>query len=125
MPSVNLHWFFPVIEGMALGLGAMVLHEAAHVITAIALGINVKRVGLGWKGIYTVRDQGTPGKNLLVSLAGPITNLVLILSWHWWPVFGMANMCVGLTNLLPIDGSDGLRVWRCWQQMQEKKLPVS
>jgi Zn-dependent protease len=124
MASLNLHWSYQVLQGMGLGLGAMVLHEAAHVISALALGIDVKRVGLGWKGIYTVRDPGTPGKNLLVSFAGPLTNLVLMLSWHWWPTFGLANLCVGAVNLLPIEGSDGLRMLRCWQQMQEKNLPA-
>jgi Zn-dependent protease len=124
MLSVNLRWFFPVVEGMGLGLGAMALHEVGHVVAAIGLGVEVKKVGLGWRGMYTVRDPGTPVKNMLVSLAGPLTNLLLILFWHWWPVFGMANMCVGLTNLLPIGGSDGLRVWRCWQEMHEKDLPV-
>jgi Zn-dependent protease len=121
MPSLNLHWILPILEGMALGLGAMLLHEAAHIGTAYALGIEVKKVGLGWKGLYTVRAPGTPGKNMFVSLAGPLTNLVLILTWHWWPTFGLANFCVGFANLIPIEGSDGKRVLRCWQQMQEKK----
>jgi len=124
MASLNLHWTYQVFQGMGLGLGAMVLHEAAHVMAALALGIDVKKVGLGWKGIYTVRDQGTPGKNLLVSFAGPLTNLLLILSWHWWPTFGLANLCVGAVNLLPIEGSDGLRMLRCWQHIHEKKLRV-
>jgi membrane-associated protease RseP (regulator of RpoE activity) len=124
MPSVNLHWFFPIVEGMALGLGAMTLHEAGHIVAAVILGVDVKRVGLGWRGMYTVREPGTPVKNMLVSLAGPLTNLLLIASWYWWPVFGMANMCVGVTNLLPIGGSDGLRVWRCWERMHGKNLPV-
>lgn len=124
MPSLNLHWCFPILQGVGLGLGAMVLHEAAHIVAAMALGVEVKGVGLGWKGIYTLRDPGTPGRNLLVSLAGPLMNLVLILSWHWWPTFGMANLCVGIVNLLPIEGSDGLRIMRCWQQMHEKNPPV-
>jgi|HubBroStandDraft_5_1064220.scaffolds.fasta_scaffold135013_2 Zn-dependent protease len=125
MSSINFHWFFPVVEGMGLGLVAMVLHEVGHIVAAICLGVDVKKVGFGWKGIYTVRASGTPAKNLLVSLAGPVTNLLLILSWFWWPTFGMANLCVGFVNLLPIEGSDGLRVWRCWEQMHEKNLPVS
>jgi Zn-dependent protease len=124
MTSLNLRWSLPILQGIGLGLGAMVLHEAAHVVAALALGIEVKRVGLGWKGIYTVRDQGTPGKNALVSLAGPLTNLVLILCWHWWPTFGLANLCVGAVNLLPIEGSDGLRVLRCLRLMREKKVPA-
>jgi Zn-dependent protease len=125
MSSLNLHWAVQILQGMGLGLGAMVLHEAAHVVTAMALGIDIKRVGLGWKGIYTVRSPGTPGKNLIISLAGPLTNLVLLSFWHWSPTFGMANICMGVVNLLPIEGSDGLRILRCWQKIREKDLPVS
>lgn len=105
---------------MGLGLVAMACHEAAHVLAALALGIKVKRVGLGWKGMYTVRDLGPPGKNLLISLAGPMMNLALIPTWHWLPAFGLANLVCGAVNLLPIEGSDGERVWRCWRQMHGK-----
>jgi len=122
MPSLNLHWWFPILRGMGAGLAAMVVHEAAHVCAARALGISVKKVGLGWRGMYTVRDPGTPGRNLLVSLAGPMVNLLLILCWHWWPIFGLANLCVGGVNLLPIEGSDGARILRCWQQMHRDAL---
>lgn len=120
MPSLNLHWCLPILRGMGAGLVAMAVHEAAHVFAAMSLGISVKRVGLGWRGVYTVRDPGPPGRNLLVSLAGPLTNLVLILLWHWWPTFGLANLFVGGVNLLPIEGSDGARIQRCWEQMHEK-----
>jgi len=124
MSSPNLHWAVQILQGMGLGLGAMVIHEAAHVFTAMALGVDVRRVGLGWKGIYTVRAPGTPGKNLIISLAGPLTNLVLLLFWHWSPIFGIANICMGVVNLLPIEGSDGLRILRCWQKIREKSVPV-
>ena len=124
MPFLNLHWCFPILQGMGLGLVATMLHEGAHVVAALALGIEIKSVGLGWKGVYTVRNPGPPGKNLLVSLAGPLTNLALILAWHWSPTFGLANLCIGAVNLLPIEGSDGMRVKRCWQQMHRKDLQV-
>ena len=123
MPFLHLRWYFPVFQGTGLGLIAMVFHEAAHIAAAMALGIRVKRVGMGWKGMYTVREPGTPGQNLPISLAGPLMNLLLILSWHWFPTFGLANLCCGVVNLLPIQGSDGERVKRCWQQMHKKDLP--
>jgi Zn-dependent protease len=120
MPFLHLHWYSQVFQGMGLGLLAMFAHEIAHILTALALGIKVKRVGFGWKGIFTVREQGPPGKNIIVSLAGPLLNLALLPSWHWLPTFCLANLCCGVVNLLPIEGSDGLRALRCWQTMQRK-----
>jgi Zn-dependent protease len=108
---------------MGLGLLAMAFHEAAHIVVAIALGVRIKKIGLGWKGMYTVRDPGPPAKNMLVSLAGPLVNLALILSWHWFPTFGLANFCCFAANAVPIQGSDGDRALTCWQQMHKKDLP--
>jgi hypothetical protein len=108
---------------MGLGVVAMVFHEAAHIVAALALRIQVKSVGVGWRGMYTVRDAGTPDKNLLIALAGPLMNLALVLSWHWLPTFGLANLVCGVANLLPIENSDGARVQRCWRQIHKKELP--
>jgi hypothetical protein len=105
---------------MGFGLLAMVFHEAAHIIVALILGIKIKKIGLGWKGMYTVREPGSVEKNLYASLAGPLMNLVLILCWHWYPIFGLANLCCGVVNFLPIEGSDGARILSCWRQMHNK-----
>jgi len=118
MPSLT--WFFPFFKGLLLGLLAAVLHEVGHLFAARAVGVKVKMVGLRWKGLYMVREPGPPAKNLLISLAGPLTNLVLILSWHWSPGFGLANLCFAFFNLLPIEGSDGERVWKCWREMHKE-----
>jgi Zn-dependent protease len=121
---LTLQWYIPILEGVCLGLAAMAVHEAAHVLVALAIGIKVKRIGLEWKGLYTIRDPGPPLKNLVVTLAGPLMNAILIVSWHWWPVFGLANLIFAVVNLLPIAGSDGLRVAHCWREMHEKRLLV-
>jgi Zn-dependent protease len=118
----GLHWFFPILQGIFLGLLAMALHEAAHVIAAMAVGIKVKNIGFSWKGIYTVREPGPPEKNIFISLAGPLTNLALILCWAWSPTFGLANLCFAASNLLPIQGSDGDRVLKCMDEMQKRTL---
>jgi hypothetical protein len=120
---VNLEWFFPFFHGLACGVGAMLLHESSHIATALALGVRVKRVGIKWKrGIYTVRERGTPSQNLVIALAGPLANLILISSGYWSPTFGLANFCYAIANLLPIDGSDGSRVLECWQEIRRKHL---
>ncbi len=118
MHHLTLEWFFPFFQGLLLGILAMLLHEAGHLVAALAIGIRVKRIGLRWKGLYTVREAGPPAKNIVISLAGPCVNLLLIATWPWWPTFGLANLCYTFFNLLPLQGSDGDRVLKCWHQMR-------
>lgn len=122
MPFLFVKWFFPVFQGLLLGVLAMTLHEAGHLLAALAVGIKVKNVGFCWKGMYTVREPGPAAKNVLVSLAGPMVNVVLMFTWHWSPTFGLANLCFALCNLLPIEGSDGERILSCWRDMHKAAM---
>jgi Zn-dependent protease len=103
-------------------LVSVVLHEAAHLVTAFALRVKVKRVGLNWRGPYIVREPGTPVENTLISLAGPGINLVLcLLSYHVAPMFAFVNGFISVFNLVPfIPSSDGQRVYRIWHPRQLK-----
>lgn len=116
-----LKWgsYVPFFQGIFLGIAAMALHEVSHVVTALALGIKVKRVGLNINGLYTIREAGSPKENSVIALSGPLMNLLLTFSWHWLPTFALANLCFGVCNLLPIKYSDGLRVLRLWQGYTE------
>lgn len=110
----------PIVLGMALGVLAMVLHECGHLAAAAALKVRVKRIGIQWnKGFFTVREQGTTHQNLLIALAGPGVNLVLLILEPWFPLFSLANVCCVLANLLPIDGSDGYRVAACLRRIRQ------
>jgi Zn-dependent protease len=113
------HWLFSLAGTLFLGLSAMVLHEFGHLATSLMVGIKVKSVGLCMKGMYVVREAGTPTKNLLISLAGPLTNIALILLfWNHSPKFTLANLCLAICNLAPVTGSDGDRALQCLKQMQ-------
>ena len=115
-----IRWFQPVLFGFGLGVLAMVLHECGHLAAAAALGVRVKRIGIDWKkGLYTVREQRTVRQNLMIALAGPSVNLLLIALEPWFPMFSLANLCCLLANSLPIDGSDGFRVADCWRRIRE------
>lgn len=112
-------------EVLLLGLLAMALHEAGHWIAARAVGVKVKAVGVCWKGLFTVREAGPPAKNLIVSLAGPLANIVLMILWgHFSSHFSMANMCFAVCNLVPIRGSDGDRALTCWRQIQRDAASI-
>ena len=104
----------------------MVLHEFGHLATSLMVGIKVKSIGLCMKGMYIVREAGSPAKNLLISLAGPLTNVALILLfWHVSTKFVLANLCLAICNLVPIKGSDGDRALVCIEQMQKQSSPTT
>lgn len=124
MHAFDLQWFFPIAKGALFGLLAMALHEAGHICASLVVGVRVKRVGMGWKGMYTVREAGPPEKNATISLAGPLTNLALMAFWPWLPIFGLANFCCGACNLVPIPGSDGKRILKCLREMRDVRPPA-
>jgi Zn-dependent protease len=100
--------------------GAIALHELAHVAAALCPGVKVKRFGLCWRGVYIVREAGTDWQNLLISLAGPLSNFVAayvsLAVLHRGAIFCAMNLVIGGINLLPLPCSDGLRacklLWR-------------
>lgn len=92
---------------------SLFFHELGHICTARALGIQVKRIGISWRGPYLVREAGTPTANAIVSAAGPLVNLLLsAILWHVWPTGALVNLVLGLANLVPTSTSDGGRLWR-------------
>lgn len=116
------HWI-PFFRGIAVGIIAMALHECGHIMAAYLLGVRVKQVGMQWsRGLFTVRETGTVRQNLLISLAGPAVNVLLVGTGPWMPVFSLANFCYGLANMLPIEGSDGFRIADCWRRLREGRL---
>ncbi len=117
----TLAWFVPFFQGLGLGVIAMAFHEAGHLVAAPLAGVKIKTVGLKWKGLYIVREPGRPAQNMIVSLAGPFTNLALLALWPLSHKFGLANLCFAFFNVLPIEGSDGERVWKCWRQLKAEK----
>jgi Zn-dependent protease len=97
---------------------ALLAHEAMHAAIALALGVKVKKFGLSWQGPYLVRDPGSPRKNLLITVAGPLVNIILIATWFWFPTFAITNLLLAVSNMLPVHGSDGARACVPW--MREK-----
>jgi Zn-dependent protease len=115
------HWILSLCGILFLGVLAMALHETGHLLISLAVGVRVKGVGLCMKGVYIIREAGSPTKNLLISLAGPLTNVfLLVLFWRSSDTFVLANMCFAIANLVPIKGSDGDRALECISQMQRE-----
>lgn len=126
MAYLFAHSLLSLSGALLLGVLAMVLHETGHLVTSLMVGVKVKSVGLCMRGMYVVREAGPPVKNLLVSLAGPLTNVaLLILFWHVSTTFSLANMCLAICNLVPIKNSDGDRAWSCVEEMQREDTKVA
>jgi Zn-dependent protease len=101
----------PLKDLLLIGLIAIVTHEAGHIAAAVVLGIGVKRIGISWKGVYIVRETAGPVPNMLVTLAGPLANLLLAAAWQGSHEFVILNWIFAVSNLLPLKGSDGSRIW--------------
>lgn len=97
-------------ELLLWGLLGVVLHELAHALMAVSLGLRVKGVVICAKGIGVRREPGTQRQNAAIALAGPLVNLTLCVLLWAHPAAVAANAVLCIVNLLPIAGSDGLRV---------------
>jgi Zn-dependent protease len=102
---------FTMLAAMLMGLPAMFFHECGHIGVALFCGVKIKKVGLSWMGLYTVREPGPRWSNLCVSAAGPAVNFILAFALRdVMPGFAWVNLVAALFNLLPIPNSDGSRI---------------
>ena len=96
----------------------VLMHELAHVFTARAFGAVTRSVTLSpIGGVAMIELQSmAPWQDVLVSLAGPASNLALAaLLWGTegeLRILMFANLLLGLFNLLPAYPMDGGRVLR-------------
>jgi Zn-dependent protease len=109
-------WRHGAIEG-ALVILCLLLHEVGHMLTAVALGVPVRELGLCGRGAYNRRaHSGRRRTEILISLSGPLMNLCLAFPLHYLPVIGhqlaLYNVILCIVNLLPIPSSDGQRILR-------------
>ena len=49
---------YAMLSVMLMGIPAMLLHEGGHIAAALLCGVKIKKVGLSWTGLYTVRETG-------------------------------------------------------------------
>lgn len=142
-------WKTGGIPGLGWSLGLIVLffvcvilHELGHSLTARRFGVRVPRILLLPIGGMAEFDRipRKPSQELLITVAGPAVNFVLVgilLPFVWRAIFSdseveshslaglgvqlcLANLGMGLFNLLPVFPMDGGRILRALLAM---KLP--
>ncbi|HET7312642.1 MAG TPA: site-2 protease family protein [Mycobacteriales bacterium] len=140
VPSLTRGESYGVSLGFVLLLyGSVLLHEMSHVAVAKALGMQVQRVVLqllGGVSEITEERPGTPRREYLVAIAGPMTSLFLAaVGFGLRPAFAVdtvprlladgfagTNLIVAAFNVLPGLPLDGGRVLRAglWQITHDK-----
>jgi Zn-dependent protease len=120
--------FVAALVLITLVYGAVLAHEASHVLVAKALGLRVGRVVLQLLGAQSevLDDPQTPGRAYLVAAVGPLTSVLLAgigaavggafepntIGWVLGWSFAWINGLVSAFNLLPglpLDGGQILR----------------
>jgi Zn-dependent protease len=107
-------WRFGIAGG-AMIVVSLLLHEVGHMVAAMFLGVQVKEFGLCMGGAYNRRASASRRLDeILISMAGPLTNLALVFLLRFVPVIGWqlagANLVICVVNLLPLPYSDGIRI---------------
>jgi len=120
---------FCVLIGMKLGgwrlalplaiamVVSLLLHEVGHILVAAMLRVPVHEFGLKLVGAYNRRSRATRRRDeILISLAGPLMNLCLVIPALFIPHVGaqiaLCNLVLCAINLLPIPSSDGMRIMK-------------
>ncbi len=105
-------------------LTALILHELAHLFTAISRGYKLKQARLDMFGLsITLDERIADSDSFAINIAGPLLNLILCLvcmSLYWLipqsqnvlNLFCISNFCLAIFNLLPIYPLDGGKIFR-------------
>ncbi len=93
--------FLPEAPGLLL---AVALHEGAHILMMKKMGAAPREMQVSGMGLRLVLPERAPTgwRGALVSLAGPLSNLLA-----YGLGLGPANLGLGLLHLLPIEPLDG------------------
>ncbi|MBR5153045.1 MAG: M50 family metallopeptidase [Clostridia bacterium] len=113
----------------AISWCSALLHECCHILAGKKMGIVVSGIRFLPFGVCAPLKQPLirqPGKEILMALSGPFSNLCLAgIFWEWnalnpAPVLSYAVLCnlsLAVLNLLPCLPLDGGRIFRCFLTM--------
>ena len=96
---------------------ASIIHEGGHLLAMLAVGVPPQHCTLGAFGMRI--DLGSCiigyGRNLLIAVAGPLTNgIAAVILWAFGSdVVATVHLVLAVLNLLPSDRLDGGEILRC------------
>ena len=117
--------FLPLLTSLifkcVLVLLCVVAHELGHILVARYYHVPVKKIGLGWMGMYIQRARTTGWPEVCICMAGAAVNLILAIAfWNIINWFALCNLTFALVNVLPLSSSDGSHAWEALRAMDGK-----
>ena len=123
--SLYIIYFLVCFKGeIIIPICLVIIHEYAHYLMAYILGFknfSIKILPFGARLDLDDLDEATPREDLLISLAGPLSNLILCVIFFFLyykfkieilNVICYSNLALGIFNLIPTLPLDGGRIVR-------------
>ena len=99
---------------------AALWHEGCHWLALKLCGCRCYGISVGREGTVLETEFGTPAKEALCALAGPLGSTLLLLFFRWIPRIAICALVQGLYNLIPVYPLDGGRFVRSLLQLLVK-----